>query len=677
MILKRKMPSLKQRLVDGFNKNPLKILGMALGACAVVLLVFIVTGIIVVSGINREIGVRNEKIDVLKQAFSALAGDYNLLRQSLGLEARDFPLLEENSGAMEATGSPLVEGLKLMQNRFNDEKRSAVFQEIRTSGQMNSILKEIGATAFDTGPFSTALVKQGDIRFALTYQPDQALVKIQAAGIADAYAGTWDKSAADFIRSAETKVAAYYVLVVAERRRLQTIADDPAVAALLEAKGLVLQSRPEDFSRLQAAIARGTDEFLTLTFDKLLGSWSIASKKIESPEKMPEELAAALEKLDTRSPMEREVDAVTLSLKESFLDPEFSAFLKEAELAVSSSARETDEFRYFDVTQAGVKVGAFAVNRRNAEVYFVDKDDVQIMALRTLAGNSDYKKKTVTDSDAAARYRELFSGTDAAAFLLLGQNEENTDTMILVQANPKTQTVSLVSLPRDLYYRGMRINKLAEQGYDHCVREISSITGVPIEKFAVVDIYSLMSLIDVLGGVDIYLERDLIDPTYRIKENGVWQTLAYPRGQYHLTGVQALRIIRSRATTTDFGRAYRQQMILAALFEKLKKRCGESVEVALQVFSSLLVYVKTNVAPLELARYFFTFKDYRVASPHVVDTSNILKQTWTALLYASEEEQEQLLAENDISKLGGWILLPKNNDWNLLRSYIRVILSGS
>lgn len=257
---------------------------------------------------------------------------------------------------------------------------------------------------------------------------------------------------------------------------------------------------------------------------------------------------------------------------------------------------------------------------------------------------------------------------------MLGKNEENTDTIILAQVNPQTKKIVFISLPRDLYYGGRRINQLAQRGLDYCLKELSYLTGVPLEKYALVDIYSLIAIIDLLGGIDIYLPQDLIDPTYRIKENGVWQTLAYPRGYHHLNGVQAMRIIRSRATTSDFSRAYRQQLILEAIFMKIKAQCAQDINMALQLAAILASYLKTNLSPFEAVQYFSLFKDYQFTPPHVIDTSNILEQNWSALLTVCDEERERLLSEGNQEELGAWILLPKENNWDLLRSYIKSIL---
>ena len=99
-------------------------------------------------------------------------------------------------------------------------------------------------------------------------------------------------------------------------------------------------------------------------------------------------------------------------------------------------------------------------------------------------------------------------------------------------------------------------------------KDISEITGLNIEKYAVIDMYAFIVAVDKLGGIDITLEEDLIDPTMPVKDDGRWSTLYYAKGTHHLNGLEALRIARARHYSSDFGRSEKQQQILSALKEK-------------------------------------------------------------------------------------------------------------
>jgi LCP family protein required for cell wall assembly len=655
------------------RKKPHSVLTISVIVCLFLLMVMIVSTLIAYGNVTSELKARGEKIDVLKLHLSELTDDYNTLRGSLGLAPMDFALSEDRN---ENADSALVQGLQLIQSRYYDELKARHFQEFITGAPFRKAAADSGYRVEEAGLFSVALVTQRNIYYSLRYDPDQETVTIRAAGIADKYAGPWNEQTLSFLNQTRPQIDEYYSDVPAFKLALRELETDEKVKALLTEKELSFRMGGEDRSRIWAVVSKKKEDLLTIAFDKLEGLFLLNARKVDTRADLRAEMIQVLGSLDTRTVKEKRLDAVLISLKTELENPDFISSCREAGMKVAITPREAEEVVYFDITHQGMKIGALAVIRETADIYFVDKDDVQIQALRSLAGGSAFKKKSFRDINTVDSHN-LFRSEEITTFLILGQNEDNADTTILVQADSRTSSLVMLSLPRDLFYRGARINKLPQAGFDHCLKRISELTGVEVTRYASVDIYSLISLIDLLGGIDVDLPRDLVDPTYRIKENGVWQTLAYQRGRHHFSGVQAMRIIRSRITTSDFDRALRQQLVLGALLEKLKTTCGQSMEAAIAVFSQLSRYATTNLSPLEIARYFFTFKDYTIRGRHVLDTSNILRHTYSMLYKLPEEEQELHMQTDDIEDLGAWILLPRNNDWDLLRSYIRSILTTS
>jgi polyisoprenyl-teichoic acid--peptidoglycan teichoic acid transferase len=257
----------------------------------------------------------------------------------------------------------------------------------------------------------------------------------------------------------------------------------------------------------------------------------------------------------------------------------------------------------------------------------------------------------------------------------LGSNETNTDTMIVIHIDNKIRKITMFSVPRDLYYKSRRINVVFdENGPARFLKELSDITGLKIEKYIAINMSAFIDAVDVIGGIDYTLENDLIDPSYKIKEDGVWSTLAYKKGTYHLGGRQALRIARSRHFTSDFDRAKRQQGIVVAAGEKVKTLGIQNIDKIYELFTLLLKYVSTNFNILEMTSYFSKFKDYRVDFAHVIDTSNVLYNTYSNLYLLSEEDREAARNTEDFEK-GAWIVLPKGNDWNVIRWYVRELVT--
>ena len=179
-----------------------------------------------------------------------------------------------------------------------------------------------------------------------------------------------------------------------------------------------------------------------------------------------------------------------------------------------------------------------------------------------------------------------------------GQNHEGgtlADTIILGSFKPSTQQVAMVSIPRDLSlktnnYDWLKINALnayaekkeAGSGGREMARALSELLDTPINYYVTVDFAGFEKLINEFGGVDIEVERDLIDPQYPISgqeyvfpiENR-YENLYIKKGQQHMDGQLALKYARSRHALglegSDFARSRRQQKILAALKEKIFK----------------------------------------------------------------------------------------------------------
>lgn len=150
-----------------------------------------------------------------------------------------------------------------------------------------------------------------------------------------------------------------------------------------------------------------------------------------------------------------------------------------------------------------------------------------------------------------------------------------TDTVIVFSHNQLTKKSSLVSIPRDFYVKiGSDKNKIntayeyglfRKEGVGYVKKIISQIIGVYIDNIVVIDFSSFEKLIDQIGGIDITLARPF-------KEENQWgYVFELPAGENHLDGKTALYYVRSRYSTNDFDRAFRQQQTIMAIKNKLAK----------------------------------------------------------------------------------------------------------
>ncbi len=186
--------------------------------------------------------------------------------------------------------------------------------------------------------------------------------------------------------------------------------------------------------------------------------------------------------------------------------------------------------------------------------------------------------------------------------LLLGQGDEGhqgadlTDTMMLASIDPKTDSVVMLSIPRDLYLTKpgdkMQPGRINEQYWNYrralefgpdklersaasqiAMRELADQLGkllnVQIHHTIKVDFIGFVQAVDAIGGIEVDVPNGLVDTQYP-GPNYSYQTFAISAGLQTLDGDTALKYARSRHSTSDFDRSKRQQMILKAFGEKVR-----------------------------------------------------------------------------------------------------------
>ena len=182
--------------------------------------------------------------------------------------------------------------------------------------------------------------------------------------------------------------------------------------------------------------------------------------------------------------------------------------------------------------------------------------------------------------------------------ILLGGDDEltsdtftRTDTMIIVSINTETGTVSMLSLPRDMFVYipsgfmgrlnlafgvGENIGWQPDGGFGLLRQTIFYNFGINVHYYAKVNFSEFEEIIDTLGGVDIgvdcayrdYYPVDDFDPNRSVEDNYYLRTLNV--GYYTFDGFDALWYARTRKVTDDFDRGRRQQQLLRAMWRKAR-----------------------------------------------------------------------------------------------------------
>lgn len=145
-----------------------------------------------------------------------------------------------------------------------------------------------------------------------------------------------------------------------------------------------------------------------------------------------------------------------------------------------------------------------------------------------------------------------------------------SDVNQLMVINPKTHHILIANTPRDYYVQlagttGLR-DKLTHAGIygiEKSINTIENLYDIDINHYIRINFDTLIKVVDVLGGVDIYSDKAFQPWTNsRVYIN---------QGNIHLNGTEALAYARERKTYVDgdHHRGRNQQQIIEAIITKL------------------------------------------------------------------------------------------------------------
>jgi LCP family protein required for cell wall assembly len=185
------------------------------------------------------------------------------------------------------------------------------------------------------------------------------------------------------------------------------------------------------------------------------------------------------------------------------------------------------------------------------------------------------------DVDAAGVELKSTTEGEPINILVLGSDRRDdipddpgrSDTMMLVRLDPAAKSISMFSVPRDLWveipgYGSERINVAymlrKQQG---ALQAFKQLTGLPIHHFIDVNFLGFIRIVDTLGGV--YID---VDQRYYNPPGTGWAAIDLYPGYQLMNGRHALQFVRFRHDGRgDFGRILRQQVFLHEVERQAKR----------------------------------------------------------------------------------------------------------
>ncbi len=192
--------------------------------------------------------------------------------------------------------------------------------------------------------------------------------------------------------------------------------------------------------------------------------------------------------------------------------------------------------------------------------------------------------------------------------LLIGGDKvaKNADTMMLINFNPLTTEMSIMSIPRDtrIHIKGSKLPKIntAYQvgGADRCIETVSSLLKVKIKYYIYIDVNNLVEIIDKLDGVyyNVPANMDYDDPIQNLH-------IHLKKGYQLLDGKKSIQFLRFRKASksnsdvikiydgSDLNREQAQQNFIKE-FLRQKKDMKYLARVN-SIINSILENLDTNV----------------------------------------------------------------------------------
>ncbi len=209
---------------------------------------------------------------------------------------------------------------------------------------------------------------------------------------------------------------------------------------------------------------------------------------------------------------------------------------------------------------------------------------------------------SLTKAFVFANESRINSFEGATNILILGKGgaghdaPELTDTIMVASVSYTNPSVTLLSLPRDIWMEDLRAKLNSAYYWGNQKQEgggiilakasVEEVAGKPVHYGLVIDLNGFEEIVDVLGGVEVDVERSFVDEKFPIagRENDEcggdpeyrcrYETVKFEKGFQIMDGERALKFVRSRNSEdeiegTDLARAARQQKVITALKNKV------------------------------------------------------------------------------------------------------------
>lgn len=308
-----------------------------------------------------------------------------------------------------------------------------------------------------------------------------------------------------------------------------------------------------------------------------------------------------------------------------------------------------------------------------------------------------YVASAISSSDKLDKLKNSKGRTN---FLIVGIDSRKeyvsllTDSIILMSYNHSTKNVISISIPRDLRVKYANnvyskinavmqfkfnelktkyndVDRALEESFNYLETILKEILNLDIHYGVLINFEVFKQTIDLLGGIDVYIERSFVDHEFPNSSDTALITISFQQGWEHMNGERALQYARSRKGNngegTDYARARRQQIVINAVKDKFLK---SDFFTQVSNFNSLFSILSKNIK-------FFNFKSSDIEL--LISNKEMLKDiTINSLVITPEigSYTGHILKTGDFNDGVGWVIYPVKQDFSELITYVSDLLDN-
>ncbi|MBB6478557.1 LCP family protein [Spirochaeta isovalerica] len=612
-------------------------------------------------------------IDQMSQNLQILASGSNEVRRYMSLPEKQLIRGASDDGNKDSV-DPAVsfyDAFRYLVSQEEEENLAAAFSLWLEEGDIQEYFSSRNFSFNRINGTQAAIMRDGEEMLTLYWNSGDSAVEFSdVAG--NRYSLPFDDEPDQTLNKASNILDTYTGRIREREDYLNRLTGSSEIADVLKSRGLAIEAQ----SASRYNLINLKDESFMDSIGRRGMDFYAGNESFSDESAFRQGLIEFISEISIETESERIDKLVLAKMEEVFADEGFKVLLESENCQRELQREEDGEFVYFHIFRNdGTVKGSYALQKEFGEVLLISGDGKYLKSLDRFTPDNDFRSLVISD-DKQDNSSPFALDDSSDTFLVVGTHEHNADTMIIVHADNISGKIKMISFPRDLYYKGSKINNIyKEQGPEQLAKELSEITGYSIKKYISIDMFAFIDVINILGGIDVTLESDLIDPTYKVKNNGVWSTLYYRKGTHHLDGVAALRVARSRHGSEAYDRSRRQQLIVKAIMDRLNSLGASDMSTFYDFVTSVFSYIDTNLTIADLAKSFVMYKDNEIDDPVTLNLDNILVARWSNTYLLPIEEEKKLLADDNFFA-GQWIVVPRDNDWDLFNKFIGNVLNN-